>query len=133
MSKMTHLNSRASAIMDHLAAIAKQAGGATTFDNAPGTYMSLHVEWIGKAVLSVAHYGLQNGDLMRDPDMAFWRSPEGFWCPANYRNDYVGVETYGITEWNGDTPKKFDPATQRDQAVFANGWMQTLVEQQILG
>jgi hypothetical protein len=130
MSRMTHLNIRASAVLDHLGALAKQAGGATTFDNAPGTYMSLHVEWIGKGQLSVAHYGLQNGDLMRDPDMVFWRSPDGHWYPASYRNDYCGVETYGIAEWHGDTPKKFSPYVQKDQALFANGWMRTLVEQQ---
>ena len=38
-------------------------------DNAP--YMELVIEAMGLPALSVAHYGEQNGDAMRDPEMCF--------------------------------------------------------------
>jgi hypothetical protein len=48
----------------------------------------------GLPAISVAHYGEQNGDLMRDPEMCF---ELGFadgptLDPFYYRNDYVGLE-----------------------------------------
>ena len=48
--------------------------------------------------MSVAHYGEQNSDAMRDPEMLFevveerGRQPE-FW-PFYFRNDYAGVEQW---------------------------------------
>ena len=41
--------------------------------------------------LPVTHYGEQNGDLMRDPEMCF-EIRDGELDPYFYRNDYVGVE-----------------------------------------
>jgi hypothetical protein len=52
----------------------------------------------GHAVVSVAHYGEQNSDAMRDPEMLFevveeaGRQPE-FW-PFYFRNDYAAVEQW---------------------------------------
>lgn len=40
--------------------------------------------------LSVAHYGVQNGDLMADPEMEFLVG-DGEIGPISYRNDYLGV------------------------------------------
>jgi hypothetical protein len=69
-------------------------------DNQP--YMELVIEAIdesgpeGLPAISVAHYGKQNGDAMRDPEMCFEVSfrdgPE--LKPFYYRNDYVGVEQW---------------------------------------
>jgi len=46
--------------------------------------------------ISVAHYGEQNGDLMRDPEMCFEiGTPEGEHPSAFYfRNDYLSVEQW---------------------------------------
>src|SRR5260370_35989736 len=70
-------------------------------------FMPLCIECIGVSphgegmvLVSVAHYGEQNGDLMRDPDMVFdvsssedcplgWAS--GNWRPVSFRNDYTGT------------------------------------------
>jgi len=52
----------------------------------------------GLPVVSVAHYGLQNGDPMRDPEMCFELGFAG-WAhlkPFYWRNDYVAVE-----QWSG--------------------------------
>jgi hypothetical protein len=65
-------------------------------------YMELVIEAVdesgpmGLPAISVAHYGEQNGDLMRDPEMCFelgfHDGPE--LNPFYYRNDYVGVEQW---------------------------------------
>lgn len=63
---------------------------------APG-YMDLCIEALGyndhegRPVYSVAHYGEQNGDLMRDPDVTMGVDREtGTVEPLTYQNDYIG-------------------------------------------
>ena len=48
----------------------------------------------GLPAVSVAHYGEQNGDLMRDPEMCFELGMAGgpHLNPFYWRNDYVDVE-----------------------------------------
>jgi len=50
----------------------------------------------GLPVVSVAHYGLQNGDPMRDPEMCFELGLAGgaHLNPFYWRNDYVAVEQW---------------------------------------
>lgn len=74
-----------------------RAGVALKITNEP--YMALCIESIGARgpwgegmALSIAHYGEQNGDLMRDPEVCLERTAAGGWRPYYYRNDYVGVE-----------------------------------------
>ena len=66
--------------MKTILAILKQAGGwhhglSLKIENPP--YMALVIEAtpepgpLGLPGLSIAHYGLQNGDPMRDPEMCF--------------------------------------------------------------
>ncbi len=52
---------------------------------------------MGLPVLSITHYGEQNSDLMRDPEMLFElvELPSGpALDPFAWRNDYLGVEQY---------------------------------------
>ena len=83
--------------------ILKEAGGwhpglYLKIDNAP--FMELVIEAVdesgpcGLPALSVAHYGEQNGDAMRDPEMLFEIEPDGGLNPFYYRNDYIGVEQW---------------------------------------
>jgi hypothetical protein len=88
--------------------ILKMAGGwhhglHLHIDNQP--YTSLVIEALdesgpmGLPALSVAHYGEQNGDLMRDPEMCFelglaWGAHLSAFY---YRNDYLGIE-----QWSRD-------------------------------
>lgn len=51
----------------------------------------------GLHAISVAHYGEQNGDLMRDPEMIFEAEGSGEQMnlvPYYRRNDYAGIEQY---------------------------------------
>ena len=85
--------------------ILKQAGGwhhglYLKIENPP--YMALVIEATdesgpcGLPAISVCHYGEQNGDLMRDPEMCFELGfADGPHLNAfYYRNDYVGVEQF---------------------------------------
>ncbi|HBA82692.1 MAG TPA: hypothetical protein DCZ95_01240 [Verrucomicrobia bacterium] len=87
-------------MLDRLIAIAKAGGGHTKIDNAPGHFMAACVEIIGKVdghndLVSVAHYGEQNGDAMRDPDIVFEVSEIHAW-PISYRNDYMGINNEAV-------------------------------------
>jgi hypothetical protein len=85
--------------------ILKKAGGwhpglYLKIDNPP--YQELVIEAmdesgpLGLPALSVAHYGEQNGDLMRDPEMCFELGLVGgeYLDPFYWRNDYVAVEQW---------------------------------------
>ena len=78
--------------------------------------------------LSLTHYGEQNGDLMRDPEMIFICATSPLdsrvrFVPYYYRNDYVGRETIGI---QGNTIWR---SRQSDQAAFARQWLTNLRQQ----
>jgi hypothetical protein len=51
---------------------------------------------LGSPGISVAHYGEQNGDLMRDPEMCFELGIVGGpqLTAFYYRNDYMGIEQW---------------------------------------
>jgi hypothetical protein len=84
----------------------------------------------GLPVISVAHYGEQNGDPMRDPEMLFEISRQGEETNliAHYwRNDYVGIEQYSACIGAAPNPK-----LQREHAAFARMWDRNLQDQGFL-
>jgi hypothetical protein len=85
--------------------ILKMAGGWNhglylRIENPP--YMALVIEATdesgpcGLPSLSVCHYGEQNGDAMRDPEMCFELGLAGgaHLNPFYWRNDYLGIEQW---------------------------------------
>ena len=91
--------------MKTILAILKQAGGwhhGLYLKIANRPYMELVIEAMdesgpcGLPALSVAHYGEQNSDLMRDPEMCFELGFAGgaHLNPFYWRNDYVGIEQW---------------------------------------
>lgn len=89
--------------MKTLLAILHKAGGwrpslYVKIDNLP--FMPLVIEAmdesgpLGLPAISVCHYGEQNGDAMRDPEMCFELGFAGgaHLDPYMWRNDYVAVE-----------------------------------------
>ena len=121
--------------MKTLLAILQKAGGwrpslYVKIDNPP--YMALVIEAmdesgpIGLPVLSVCHYGNQNGDSMRDPEMCF---ELGFargahLIPFSWRNDYVAVEQVSRAIVNGHYVAL--PQLQEQHERFAQTWDNTL-------
>ena len=100
------------------------------------SFMAVVVECIGKhtkgCVFSVAHYGEQNGDLMRDPDVTFLLGRDGKVHPLSYRNDYVGIEEVAIEFGPGRKLRVVDRKLY-ELVEFCNGWMESINEQQALG
>ncbi len=81
----------------------------------------------GHPSLSVAHYGEQNGDAMRDPEMLF-EMVEGAGRirlePYYFRNDYVGVEQH--SRLNQDGVMLVRPELVREHQRFARMWDRNL-------
>ncbi len=102
----------------------------------PGS-MPLSVEEIGSSgvgyrLVSLCHYGEQNGDLMRDPDMVFLfhNVSDGAAAePVSFRNDYLGIvqDVYRYDETGRRTHVL--PSLKQDLMEFAESWFATLREQ----
>jgi hypothetical protein len=123
--------------MQTILAILKMAGGwhpglHLHIDNPP--YMALVIEALdesgpmGLPALSVAHYGEQNGDLVRDPEMCFELSEPPL-CSLElvayyWRNDYMGVEQY--SRYIDGTNYVFVPALYEQHQKFAALWDRNL-------
>jgi hypothetical protein len=117
--------------MKTLFAILQKAGGwrpslYVKIENPP--YMPLVIEAmdesgpLGLPALSVCHYGEQNGDAMRDPEMCFELGFSGgaHLIPFSWRNDYVAVEQVSRAVVNGNYVAL--PPLQEQQEKFARTW-----------
>lgn len=100
-------------------------------------YMPLSVEEIGSSgdgyrLVSLCHYGEQNGDLMRDPDIVFLfhNVSDGAAAePVSFRNDYLGIvqDVYRYDETGRRTHVL--PTLQQDLTEFAESWFANLKDQ----
>jgi hypothetical protein len=125
--------------------IITEAGGldsakCISIDNEP--WMRLVIEVLaelgpdGLPVVSVAHYGEQNFDLMRDPEIMFQvviknGGPSDF-RPFYFRNDYAGVEQW--TRFRSETGGVFGlPRETAELEAFAQTWDKNLRDQGFLG
>ena len=102
----------------------------------PG-FMPLSVEEIGSSgdgyrLVSLCHYGEQNGDLMRDPDIVFLfhHFPNGTAAePVSFRNDYLGIvqDVYRYDEVGRRTHVL--PSLKQELKEFAQAWFANLKDQ----
>ena len=84
-------------------------------------------------VFSIAHYYIQEGDLMADPDMEFLVDSGGIY-PLSFHQASLGTRDVGA--WFDRVPdssklllySRYYP--QRSLATFANSWMKNIKEQQ---
>ena len=100
-------------------------------------YMPLSVEEIGLSgdghrLVSLCHYGEQNGDLMRDPDIVFLfhNLPDGAVAePESFRNDYLGIvqEVYRYDEMGRRT--YVVSSLKQNLNEFAESWFANLKDQ----
>ena len=125
----------------HFATVLTQLlGSDTAIRLTVNGYMPLSVEDIGQSadgnrLVSVCHYGEQNGDLMRDPDMVFeihtYTTPH-MAEPLPFRNDYMGTmqEVYRYD----DSGKKthVNARLKQDLKSFARTWFKNLKDQGFL-
>ncbi len=116
----------------------KRAGGwhpglYLKIDNPP--YMELVIEAMdesgpmGLPAISVAHYGEQNGDLMRDPEMCFELGSVGgpYLDSFYWRNDYLGIEQWSRFLRDGQYVCHVE--LYREHESFAALWDKNLSEQ----
>jgi hypothetical protein len=103
-------------------------------------YMPLSVERIGTsgeghALVAIAHTGLQNGDVMFDPEMVFrfieWDGAQ-LAEPVSFRNDYVGIhqEVYRYDDEGKAT--HVDTRLKAELKSFARMWFRNLKHQGFL-
>ena len=117
--------------MKALLAILQKAGGwrpnlYVKIENPP--YLPLVIEAVdesgplGLPALSVAHYGEQYGDAMRDPEMRFEIGYAGgaHLIPYYWRNDYVAVEQVSRAIINDHYVALLQLQEQHEQ--FAKTW-----------
>lgn len=100
-----------------------------------GGFMPLVLEYLyysdykGRPVYSMTHYGEQNGDAMRDPDMTFsvdWDNQ--IVEPQTYQNDYLGVyqEVYRRDEQGR---LLYSKRLRTDLDEFLWQWLQNIEQQ----
>jgi len=92
-------------------------------------YMDLTVERLmddspGIMVLSLAHYGVQNGDMMRDPEMEVRITDRATVEALTFRNDYMGLNQIVYP-----TPTTFRPRLKKELNSFLTTWLQNLKAQ----
>ena len=130
---MRPVNQKGSAILDILVDGLEHPSTGNShrkIDNTDGAFMPVVVECIGTNLYSVAHYYEQNGDLMADPEMTFWRDPVGRWFAASFTQHNMGIYQEAIEFGDEGTPEKFWPRLQADQSDFAGTWMVNIKSQQ---
>ena len=122
--------------MKHIQQIIEEHGGLAAvqrnylrIENPP--FMRLVIEVVGQMFpngsceISVAHYGEQNGDAMRDPELCFFVMPgeDGWqWKPLTFLNDYVGVYQVAAEYDNFGQVRVRDARLVRELDEFASQW-----------
>lgn len=121
------VNKQAAAILSKLTE-GLEYGDSRTIDNTNGTFMPVHIDRLGQDLYSVAHYGEQNGDLMADPDVVFWRRSDG-WYPVESTQDYLGLYRKVLWIEKGEVAQ-WKPNAYRDLRIFCGTWMTNIKTQQ---
>lgn len=112
-------------------------GGATAVRLTVPGFMPLSVEDIGPSgegnrLVSLCHYGEQNGDLMRDPDIVFMFHllPDGLAAePVSFRNDYMGTCQDVYMYDNAGKRTHVVSALKRELKDFSRTWFKNLRDQ----
>lgn len=110
-------------------------GGKTSgkLDRAPGAYMALSVEKIGEIaegpIFSFCHYAEQNGDLVQDPEMTFFKGYDGKYYPMTFQQGFTGYYQEAVICKDGKV-HGFRPRASADQASFLTTWVNNIIAQQ---
>ena len=100
-------------------------------------YMPLTIERIGTSgeghkLVALAHTGLQNGDVMYDPEMVFrfidWDGAQ-IAEPISFRNDYMGINQE-VYRYNGEgKATHVNTRLKAELKSFSRTWFRNLKEQ----
>jgi len=131
MAQLKAVSQTAKSILDRLTA-GLAPGESRKLDNGGAGIMPVCVERLSATTYSVAHYFEQNGDLVPDPDVVFWKSPTGGYYPMSIQHGGLGVYQQAMQLDHLEKPASFRPRAQRDIATFVTTWMRNITIQQNL-
>jgi len=87
--------------------------------------MDLNVDNLLNDMIALAHNGIQNGDVMADPDVQIQIYPETKSAEAlTFQNDYLGIYQEVYDE------EKCNKSLKKDLNKFLNDWLRTIIEVQ---
>jgi hypothetical protein len=89
----------------------------------------LCIEKIGVNRISVAHYFKMNGDLVPDPDIVFFVTESGDWCPIGINQSIGGWRSYVKMTADGAGIEACDTVGQAELVDFAEVWAQNIADQ----
>ena len=82
----------------------------------------------GRYIIAMAHNGVQNGDLMADPDMEIALDPlTGTAEPLTFQNDYLGLYQQVYIEHNGQ--RLYSKRLRTDLDEFLYQWLNNIEHQ----
>ena len=131
---MKAINQKAKKVMDVLTENINSIGDHKKIDNTGGTFMPVVIECIGGCnyglLYSIAHYYEQNGDLVCDPDMVFIKAEvlgKSYYYPVSFEQGGI-IYKEAVAIKDGKV-LGFKEIEQRDEAKFANMWMENIRQQ----
>lgn len=136
MLKPVHSTTNYKAIYPFIEAV-DSAGGSAHF-KADG-FMDLVIENLERTeyflgnpmnIYSISHYGMQNGDLMADPDMEIGIIGDDKHMrviPMSFQNDYMGV--YQRVFQNNSGKWMYNRQLLTDLDNFLHDWLETIYNQ----
>ena len=77
---------------------------------------------------SIAHYGLQEGDLMADPHMTFVSGVDGDYYAASFHNDYMPTINCISIHIDGKDVR-YSRKMQADHTNFLSQWLRNIKDQ----
>lgn len=112
--------------------------GHIKLENSP--YMPLTLEVTGEGLMrsagyttdcaiAVSHTHIQNGDLMRDPEVVFdYYERGGLFIPTTFTQHTLGTDRQII--WRDEAGQlRYNPGEHRNLCSFCNTWQQNLRDQ----
>ena len=143
---MKTLSNNASMIMDKILSGMKKIGDTRKLDNSR-VYMPLSIEVINEVssglirgkIFSLAHYFVQNGDLMADPEITYLQiftgtnalgEPVHNYLPMTYTNHSIGKFQEVVPIEEDGTIIRLNKNGVRDLSKFTNTWMNNIKFQQ---
>jgi hypothetical protein len=112
-------------------------GGARCVRITVEGYMPLVAEEIGasaegRRLVALAHTGVQNGDVMHDPEIVFEFHALGA-EPISFRNDYVGAHDEVYTYDDAGRRTGVYPKRRAELVSFTRVWFRNIRAQGFLG
>ena len=126
---MTPVSKTAEKILDRLTSGLAEFE-AKKIDNTSGSFMPVSVERLNGNVFSIAHYYVQNGDLMADPEMTFLKTALG-WHPLTFTQANLGLYQEACVLNEDQSIKGIRQRLYNDLRVFTTQWMRNIKSQQL--